>query len=163
VTVWLSAAEHDFAREALAGLPGRRWLALGPGARGTAKRWPVTHFNSLARQLQPHFDAIILLGSPAEAGTCRQVAAGVPLPCRVLAGRTDLLQAAAVMQQAELFVGNDSGLGHLAAAAGTPTVTVFGPGDPARYHPWQADARWIQSASESIAAVGVDAVLARVL
>jgi heptosyltransferase-3 len=161
--VWLSAAEHDFARQALAGLPGRRWLALGPGARGEAKRWPTGQFSALALQLQPQFDAVILLGSPNEAGTCRQVAAGLTLPSRVLAGKTDLLQAAAVLAKARLFVGNDSGLGHLAAACSVPTVTVFGPGDPARYHPWHTAARWVQSTSGSITDVGVEEVLEQVL
>jgi heptosyltransferase-3 len=163
VTVWLSATEHDFAHEALAGLPGRRWLALGPGARGEAKRWPAAQFNALARQLQPHFDAIILLGSPNDAGTCLQVAAGLSLPCLVLAGKTDLLQAAAVLSKTRLYVGNDSGLGHLAAAFSVPTVTVFGPGHPARYHPWHASARWVQSTTGSVSDVGVDAVMEQVL
>jgi len=157
--VWLSAAEYDFARQALAGLPGRCWLALGPGARGEAKRWPADRFNALARQLQPHFDAIILPGSADDAGACRQAAAGLALPCRMLAGKTDLLQAAAVLQQAALFVGNDSGLGHLAAAVGTPTLTLFGPGDPQRYHPWHANACWVQGASGDVADVSVDEVL----
>jgi ADP-heptose:LPS heptosyltransferase len=51
-------------------------------------------------------------------------------------GRTSLLEATAIMRQATLFVGNDSGLGHLASAAGIPSVTVFGPGRPERYRPW---------------------------
>lgn len=163
VRVWLSAAEHDFARQALAGLPGRRWLALGPGARGEAKRWPAGQFNALALQLQPHFDAVILLGSPNEADTCRQVAAGLTLPTLILAGRTDLLQAAAVLAKVRLFVGNDSGLGHLAAACSVPTVTVFGPGDPARYHPWHTAARWVQRTSGTVTDVSVEEVLEQVL
>jgi len=163
VTVWLSTAEQEYAREALSGLPGRRWLALGPGARGEAKRWPAAQFNTLALQLQPHFDAVILLGSPAEASACRQVAAGLTLPCLVLAGKTDLLQAAAVLSETQLYVGNDSGLGHLAAACSIPTVSVFGPGKPARYHPWHATARWVQGTTDTIADVAVDEVMEQVL
>ena len=163
VTIWLSAAEHDFARQALAGLPGRRWLALGPGARGEAKRWPAAQFNALARQLRPHFDAITLLGSSDEADTCLQVAAGLSLPCLILAGKTNLLQAAAVLSKTRLYVGNDSGLGHLAAACSVPTVTMFGPGDPTRYHPWHTNARWVQSTTGSVADVGVDVVIEQVL
>jgi len=163
VKVWLSAAEQEFARQALSILPGRRWLALGPGARGEAKRWPVRQFNALALRLQPHFDAIIVLGSLDEVATCQQVAAGLALPCLVLAGKTDLLQTAAVLSETRLYVGNDSGLGHLAAASSVPTVTVFGPGDPARYHPWHANARWVQSTSGAVADVGVDRVMEQVL
>ncbi len=163
VKVWLSAAEQEFARQALAGLPGRRWLALGPGARGEAKRWPAGKFNALARQLQSHFDAVILPGSPDDAGLCRQAAAGLSLPCRVLAGETDLLQAAAVLQQAGLFIGNDSGLGHVATAVGTPTITLFGPGNPQRYHPWHPQARWVQSTTGAVADVTVDEVIGQVM
>ena len=50
---------------------------------------------------------------------------------------------AAILERAAVFVGNDSGLGHIAAAVGTPTLTVFGPGDPSRYHPWGPYADWI--------------------
>jgi len=148
--VWLSAAERDFARQALQELPGRRWLALGPGARWPPKCWPAVRFGGLVRQLQSRFDACVLLGSEADAAACREVADSLPLPCLDLAGRTGLLQATAVLALAQVFVGNDSGLGHLAAAAGTPTVTVFGPGDPRRYHPWHPLARWVQSPTDRI-------------
>jgi ADP-heptose:LPS heptosyltransferase len=163
VHVWLSAAEHTWAQQQLAGLPGQRWLALGPGARWAGKCWPADRFTVLAMQLQTHFDAIILLGSTADRNRCARIAADLTLPCINLAGKTDLLQAAAVLQQARLFVGNDSGLGHLAAAAGTPTVTVFGPGDPQRYHPWHPQARWVQSTTGRVADVAVDAVMEEVL
>jgi ADP-heptose:LPS heptosyltransferase len=53
-----------------------------------------------------------------------------------LVGRADLLTAAAVLQRARLFVGNDTGLMHLAAAAGVPTLGLFGPSPVARYAPW---------------------------
>jgi heptosyltransferase-3 len=157
--LWLSAAEPLFASRELAGLPGNRWLALGPGARGEGKRWPAERFAQLATRLQPHFDAVILLGSPAERDRCTRIEADLTVPCLHLAGKTDLLQAAAVLQRAQLFIGNDSGLGHMAAAVGIPTVTIFGPGDPQRYHPWHPQARWIQGARGSVGDVTVDAVV----
>jgi len=161
--VWVSAAEHAFARQVLTELPGQRWLALGPGARGSGKHWPGEHFGTLASRLREHLDAVILLGSDTDTAICARIAATLPLPCLNLAGKTDLLQAAAVLQRAWLFVGNDSGLGHLAAAAGTPTVTAFGPGDPHRYHPWHPQARWVQSTSGAIADVSVTMMLEQVL
>jgi ADP-heptose:LPS heptosyltransferase len=156
--IWLTDAEPGFAREQTSGLPGNRWLALGPGANWAPKRWPAGHFCKLVGQLQEQFDAVILLGSQADQLICKQVTDKLPLPCINLAGNTDLLQAAAILAQAQLFVGNDSGLGHLAAASGTPTVTVFGPGDPQRYHPWHPDARWTQSKTGLIADVTVSSV-----
>ncbi len=161
--VWLSPHEQEFARRQLAVLPGTRWLALGPGARWAAKRWPLTSFQALLEQLQLQFDGVMLLGDRNDADSCQQLAEHTALPCLNLAGKTTLLQAAAVLQQAALFIGNDSGLGHLAAACDTPTLTVFGPGDPRRYHPWHPQARWVQSDSRDSADVAVEAVAAAVL
>ena len=163
VHVWLTSIEHAYARQQLSGLPGQRWLALGPGARWEGKCWPADRFTALVKQLQAHFDAVILLGSMGDRNSCALIEADLTLPCVNLAGKTDLLQVSAVLQQARLFVGNDSGLGHLAAAAGTPTVTVFGPGDPQRYHPWHPQARCVQSTTGSVADVSVDTITEQVL
>ncbi|MDX2457890.1 MAG: glycosyltransferase family 9 protein [Gammaproteobacteria bacterium] len=161
--VWLSPVEQTFADRQLSGLPGQRWLALGPGARWQPKRWPVECFRALVNQCQAEFDAVILLGDHTEKAVCQDLKDHVPLPGINLAGKTDLLQAAAILAQARLFVGNDSGPGHIAAATGTPTVTVFGPGDPARYHPWHTQARWMQSSTRNIEGVTVNAVTDQVM
>jgi heptosyltransferase-3 len=158
--LWLAQHDQEFARQQLTVLPGTRWLALGPGARGAAKRWPAAAFSALLVQLQTQFDAVVLLGSAADMKPCQQLAEHIPLPCLNLAGKTGLLQAAAVLQRAALFIGNDSGLGHMAAACNTATLTLFGPGDPRRYHPWHPHARWVQSDSRNIADVSVEAVVA---
>jgi heptosyltransferase-3 len=161
--VWLSPHERAFARRQLAILPGTYWLALGPGARWARKCWPLISFEALVEQLQSQFDGVVLLGDTNDAENCRQLAQHMALPCLNLAGKTDLLQAAAVLEQTALFIGNDSGLGHLAAACDTPTFTVFGPGDPYRYHPWHPQARWLQSDSGDIADVSVAAVASAIL
>jgi len=161
--VWLSQHEQAFARRQLATLPGTRWLALGPGARWATKRWPVAAFAALVERLQPAFDAIVLLGDSEDAESGQWLQEHIALPCLDLSGRTELLEAAAVLQQAALFIGNDSGLGHLAAACNTATLTIFGPGNPARYHPWHPQARWLQSDSGDITDVPVDAVATSVL
>jgi ADP-heptose:LPS heptosyltransferase len=159
----LSQTEHRFADEQLSGLPGQRWLALGPGARWQPKCWPAQRFRALLDQLQAEFDAVILLGDTTELAVCQDIENDLPLPGINLAGKTGLLQATAILAQSQLFVGNDSGLGHIAAATGTPTVTLFGPGDPARYHPWHPQARWIQSSTGNIEDIVVDAVTEEVL
>ena len=163
VALWISEAERRYADEQLSALPGQRWLVLGPGARWLPKCWPVLRFRALLDQLQAEFDAVILLGDATELAVCQDIENGLPLPCINLAGKTDLLQAAAVLAQSQLFVGNDSGLGHIAAATDTPTVTLFGPGDPARYHPWHPQARWIQSSTGNIEDITVEAVMEEVL
>jgi len=161
--IWLSPAEQTFADQQLSGLPGQRWLALGPGARWPPKCWPSRQFEALVNQCQAGFDAVILLGDHTEQAACQHLKERLRLPVINLAGNTDLLQAAAVLFRVKLFVGNDSGLGHIAAAMGTPTVTLFGPGDPARYHPWHPQARWIQSSTGNIEDISVAAVAAEVM
>lgn len=160
--IWLTAAQRTFARQQLADLPGRHWLALGPGARWAAKCWSPENYLDLANQLTDCFDGVIVLGSKDDRPACRRISAGLARPHRNLAGKTDLLQAAAVLEQARLFIGNDSGLGHIAAACDTPSVTVFGPGDPERYHPWHPQARWVQSEDNSMDGVIVSRVVEQV-
>jgi ADP-heptose:LPS heptosyltransferase len=149
--LWLSGAEQAFAQQTLAGLPGPRRLALGPGARWAPKRWPAPHFRELVARLREAFDALVLFGDHRDAECCRAIAADPGLPCLNLAGGTTLLQSAALLAHMQLFVGNDSGLGHLAAAAGIPTLTLFGPGDPARYRPWNPHGTWLQSPTPHLA------------
>ena len=67
-----------------------------------------------------------------------------------LAGKIDLLTTAAVLKNADLFVGNDSGLGHLASAVKTKTFTIFGPGEPNRYKPWGILAYYFQDKENNI-------------
>jgi ADP-heptose:LPS heptosyltransferase len=156
--LWLDDTERRYARQVLGHLPGRRWLALGPGARWEPKRWPPGLFRDLAQHCRETFDAVVLLGSRADEGICRTLADDLALPCLDLAGQTGLLEAAAVLARMHLFIGNDSGLGHLAAAAGIPTLTLFGPGDPLRYRPWNSHGRWLQSPNRNIRALQVEHV-----
>ena len=156
--LWLSKSEQGFATRVLDGLPGWRWLALAPGARWAPKCWPPERYRALLQGHREHFDAVVLLGSHADTDRCRTVAEGLPLACLDLAGKTALLEAAAVLAHMRLFIGNDSGLGHLAAAARVPTLTLFGPGDPRRYHPWNTAGRWLQAPNHDIRALRVNCV-----
>jgi len=148
--LWIDDTEQRYARQVLGPLPGRRWLALGPGARWEPKRWPPGLFRELVQHCRETFDAVVLLGSRTDEGICRTLADKLALPCLDLAGQTDLLEAAAVLTHMRLFIGNDSGLGHLATAVGIPTLTLFGPGDPLRYRPWNSHGRWLQSPNRDI-------------
>jgi ADP-heptose:LPS heptosyltransferase len=141
--LWLSPARNEFASNMLGGFAGRRLLALGPGANWPPKIWPAQNFIELLESVRGEFDAAVLLGGAADQSHAGAIAAAAPLPCLDLTGKTGLLEAAAVLAQAQIFVGNDSGLGHIAAAVQTPTVTLFGVGDPARYHPWGPGAAWL--------------------
>lgn len=111
------------------GLPeGFALLLPGASPLRPAKRWPAGHFAELAAALgRP----IVIGGGPAEAPLAREIQARVP-GALDLTGRTDLRQLAAVARRAVMTIGNDSGPTHMAAAAGCPTLALFGDdSDPA--------------------------------
>jgi heptosyltransferase-2 len=132
----LPARESAQAGELLAGrgLEGARLLGLAPGAAyGPAKCWPAERFASAAAELVDRhgLEAVLLLGGPDEAPACAAVEAGLAgRPVHNLAGETSLGQALALLDRVGLFITNDSGLMHAAAALGTPTVAVFGSTNP---------------------------------
>jgi ADP-heptose:LPS heptosyltransferase len=141
--VWLDPKTTDQAQRRLRVLPGRRWLALAPGANWGPKCWPVARFVELIAAIGEEFDGVLLLGGPDDIPRSRELAELIQYPCLNLTGDTDLLLAAGLLAKASAFVGNDSGLGHLASAVGTPSLTVFGPGEPERFHPWGCQADWM--------------------
>lgn len=156
--IWLTAELQAEAAQRLHVLPGTRWLALGPGANWEPKIWPLPHFKELVERVRNDFDAIVLLGGPHDAERCERLSHNLPLETLNLAGKTNLLQAAAMLARVSVFVGNDSGLGHIASAMGTPTLTVFGPGQPDRYHPWGERARWLTSPENDLAQLRAETV-----
>ncbi len=114
------------------GITGRV-LGLAPGASfGPAKCWPASRFAQTARRLmQGDFGAVLLFGSKDESACCAEVARNLP-ECNVvdLSGSTSLGQALALLARLALFITNDSGLMHAAAALATPSVAVFGSTNP---------------------------------
>jgi heptosyltransferase-2 len=106
-------------------------IAMHPGSGGysTARRWAPERFAQLADTL--FHDAggqLILMGGPEETELHRQIIELMQsgMPVRSFAGKGNIRVAAAILEQADLFVGNDSGLMHMATAVGTPTVGIFG-------------------------------------
>lgn len=139
-------------------LPGTRWLAIAPGANWAGKKWPKEYFRDLLILARPHIDAVIVLGSAADTADCAPLReAGLPM--LETAGATSLTVAAALLARACLFVGNDSGLGHVAAALGVPSLTLFGPGRPARYRPWGEQARVLLAPEAKLALLEPGVVL----
>jgi heptosyltransferase-2 len=136
------------AAAASAGLDRHAFWAFAPGAEyGPAKRWPAEHYAALARSLHAADGAVIaLLGSQGEAGLCEAIAAAAPGACRVLAGKTPLFDAMALIAVARGLASNDSGLMHVAAAFGVPQVAVFGSTSPTHTPPLNARARvlWLK-------------------
>jgi heptosyltransferase-2 len=123
----LEAARRLCQGTALAGQP---FVAVAPGAaHGTAKRWPAVHFGALCRRLTRELGMpCAILGSAGERalGATIREHAGPGSAFVDLAGRTDLGGLIGILAAASLFVGNDSGPAHLAAALGLPGVALFG-------------------------------------
>jgi heptosyltransferase-2 len=107
-------------------------IAIGAGASyGSAKCWPSARFAELANRLQSQRDAdVILFGTAAEAGVSNAISAEMRHPPVDLTGKTAIANLPALLSQCHLFIGNDSGAMHVAAAVGLPVVAVFGPTDP---------------------------------
>jgi ADP-heptose:LPS heptosyltransferase len=160
--VWTGEADRDFSARALQEHQGKKLLAIGAGANWAGKRWPPEHFLALIERLQQHYDVVVLLGNEKDQKIAGPLKEKSPMPCINLCGKTSLLQAAAVLQKMSLFVGNDSGLGHLASAVDAPSVTVFGPGNLERYRPWGPQARYVTGLTTDINSVSVEDVLAQI-
>lgn len=107
-------------------------IAIGAGASyGSAKCWPPERFAEWANWLQAHSDAeVILFGALAEVSVSEAIIAKTNRKPVDLTGKTVIADLPALLSQCHLFLGNDSGAMHVAAAVGLPVVAVFGPTDP---------------------------------
>jgi heptosyltransferase-2 len=133
----VSAAEKEWAARRLSALgiaAGTPLAALSPtAAYGGAKAWPPERFREvLVLWAERHPEAaVLLLGGPAEVGRIAAIADGLPDRVQSLAGLLSLRQSVAVLSLCRLFIGNDSGLMHVASSLGVPLVAIFGPTAPA--------------------------------
>ena len=112
--------------------PGARFAALMPGAEyGPAKRWPAAHFGALAATLARAGADVVVLGSAKEKSIGDEVVASAANPrVRNLCGATSLADVVDLLAAADVAVSNDSGLLHVAAAAGAPVVALYGSSSP---------------------------------
>jgi len=127
-------AERAEATSVLRALNLSRSVMLHPGAGAHWKRWPAVRFAALADALERQGHQLLLVEGPADVKPVEDVQAHAARPYPVLR-ETSLRRLAAVLAQGSLFVGNDSGVTHLAAISGVPTVALFGPTDPANWAP----------------------------
>jgi heptosyltransferase II len=107
-------------------------IAIGAGASyGSAKCWPPQRFADFVNRFRLHTEAhVILFGTAAEQQVSDAIAVGIRGPSISLVGKTAIAALPALLSRCQLFVGNDSGAMHVAAAVGLPVVAVFGPTDP---------------------------------
>ncbi len=138
VRLWLPS---DPGAEAWADRLTARWprplvvLHPGSGAYSVARRWPAERFATLADAwLERHGGTVVLIDASPEVTAAVRQAARWPLVD--LGGKTSLLQTIALIRRCDLFVGNDSGPLHMAAAAGVPAVGIYGPSNHLAWGPW---------------------------
>lgn len=108
-------------------------IAIAPGAPWPAKRWNIENFISVAKSITQKARKILVIGSTQEINLCKQLA-DETLALN-LAGMLNFRQLKAVISLCSLFITNDTGVMHLAAAIRCPMVALIGPGDLTRYYP----------------------------
>jgi heptosyltransferase-2 len=126
-------------------------VAFAPGAVGAGKAWPADHYGALARALAQDGATIWILGGPNETTLAGQIAGNAGPGVRDLTGN-DLRNAILALAAADVAVTNDSGLMHVAAAIGTPTVAIFGPTSPWHWKPLNPIAAILEPPGDEAAA-----------
>jgi ADP-heptose:LPS heptosyltransferase len=151
--LYITPEVQALADQMLATKPGEEagpLLAMGPAANWVGKVWPIERFAQTSQQLLGPDGPLaggrlLILGGPEDGRMVEELRmASARGRCIDLTGKVDLLTAYACLKRADLFIGNDSGLMHIAAAAGAPTLGLFGPSDERRYAPWGPFARAVR-------------------
>lgn len=144
----------DEARAAAAGLIGPDTapiLAMAPISTAADRSWPADRWAALVERLkaEPRFDAwrFMLVGGPGDHEAAAPALAAAGARGIDAVGKGDILASAAAIARATLFVGNDSGLMHVAAATRTPTLGLFGPSEWWHKAPWGPKGRVLAAAS----------------
>jgi ADP-heptose:LPS heptosyltransferase len=156
--LWTTESHERKAAELIP--PGGPVLAIGPAANWRGKQWRAERFALLAGRLTaaggPLPQArVAVFGAAHERPQAQPVLDAVPAERRIdLVGGADLLTAAAALRRCALFVGNDTGVMHMAAAMGTPTLGLFGPSLPEHYAPWGRHAAVVGTAKPYAELVG---------
>ena len=138
--IWISEEHRTFARKLIP--DGLQVIGIGPGTSHLFKRWPAENFAELCEKLiapdglYPNAK-IAVLGSKIERITAKPIFEKISQNRLIdLVNDTDLLKAAAILERCSLYIGNDNGQMHMAAAMGTQTIGLFGPTSPTLYRPW---------------------------
>ncbi len=136
-------AESDRMRHLMEDKP---YAVIHPGALMVTKRWEASRFAAVARALRKQGLTIVLTSGPGEESLVSAVGKEVS-PTKMFLG-LKIPELAELIRGARIYVGNDSGPMHLAAAVGTPTVAVWGSSDSRRWRPWSVEHRVVQNPFE---------------
>ena len=115
---------------------GALTVGLFPGAGWKLREWMPERFAAIGDRLVQHFNAnVLIFGGPKEAELVQTIASLMNAPAIPFAGNLQVRELTACLEKCDLFLTNDTGPMHIAAAVGTPIVSLFGPGNHIRFQP----------------------------
>lgn len=138
-------------------------IALALGANSNHKVWPTENYVSLLKLLKIKFVNIILIGSKNEMDKAQLFKKLYTKKVYDFCGKLTLLETASVIKKSDFFIGNDSGLGHIASAVNTQSFIIFGDGEPDRYHPWGNKSSWYQNIEKDISLITPEEIYKEVI
>lgn len=156
---WPQEAQDDAgaAWERIQGeLAGRPAVAIHPGSGGARKRWPIGHFARLIHELRGEFAPILIAGQQDEEFVTQVITGTGATP---IVRDLSVATLAAFLSRCAGYVGNDSGVTHLAGMLGLPTVALFGPTDPALWTPLGPRVLALRSSAERMEGLSVESVV----
>ena len=124
---------------------GKKIIILAPKTNSAAKDWAIENFAQLARKLAEPDIVFVVLASAEQKESVQPLVNALPEQMLDLSGKTDLLTAYAIMEKAHLFIGNDSGLLHIAAASGVACVGIYGSSNDKMYAPQRDNVKIVKS------------------
>ncbi len=129
---------------------GKKILTIGLGANSLHKIWPLKNYILLAEKLVSCFDQIILIGDKQDKYISDEFIKKSKIKATNYCGFFSLMETASIIKLSDFFVGNDSGLGHIASALNVPNYIIFGKENVNRYHPWGKTSNWFQDPEKNI-------------
>ena len=160
--IWITEKEISTANEKIKFAKKNKILSLGLGSKYAEKNWPPVYYADLSNKLINFFDMVILVGNRDDSKYAKEFIEkyqGKVINCM---GQYNIIETAALIQRSGLFIGNDSGLGHIASSVGVKTYTLFGNGQPYRYRPWGKNAQWYQDKNFEIKEIKVSSIVSKI-
>ena len=148
--IYLPKEEQEWAEEFFRrrGFNRNEIIALHPGAGSRKKAWAPERFAALGRALTQKSKKLLIIQGPADAQCVEETVMGLEGITYLVTRDMPIIKVAALLSRAGLFIGNDSGISHLAAALEVPTLALFGPTDPLSWAPRGERASWLQGKTE---------------
>ncbi len=138
---------------------GQPVVAFHPGAGKVPNRWPSERFAQVAKSLHESAGArILIVEGPMDEEPAGRMRDAIEVPYQMVSGKP-VREVAAILSAVNVAIVNDTGIMHVAAAVGTPVLSLFGPTDPEQWAPIDGKSRYIKGRSNDINTIEVEAVL----